>query len=187
MLLVWSKFVHESFFFLPFWKVMANSLRDCIEFVGTWFIPSVEGWLRRGWIHERKGWWVGLKRLEWNMFADTVTITCRTTIIQVSAGPFWDLQRRVFSSGTSAENFLRESRSTFIAQEPELFPIPPFPESETSKGKRGCPPASSSGQQGALHQNTLGAPTWREVRGTAWLELQSPFSSSFCKLFCILK
>ena len=93
----------------------------------------------------------------------------------------------LFSSGSSTENFLRESRSTFIAQEPELFPIPPFPEPETSKGKRGCPPASSSGQQGALHQNTPGAPTWREVRGTVWLELQSPFSSSFCKLFCILK
>lgn len=86
MSLVWSKFVHQSFF--SFWKVMANSLRDCIELVGTWYIPSVEGWLRRGWIQERKGRWVGLKRLEWNTFADAVTITCWTTIIHVSAGPF---------------------------------------------------------------------------------------------------
>lgn len=128
MLLVWSKFVHQScFFFLPFWKVMANSLRDCIEFVGTWYIPSVEGWLRWGWIHERKGWWVGLKRLEWNMFADTVTITCQTTIIQVSAGPFWDLQRRVCFLQAAALKTSSESQGQLLLHRNQNYsPFLPF-------------------------------------------------------------
>lgn len=32
----------------------------------------------------------------------------------------------LFSAGSSAKNFLRESRSTFIAREPKLFPLPSF-------------------------------------------------------------
>lgn len=74
---------------------------------------------------------------------------------------------RLFSSGSSIENFLREWRSTFIAREPKLFPFR-FAEPETTRGKRGWgrPSAHSSGQKGALHQNASGSTYFKgKVRG----------------------
>lgn len=185
MLLVWSKFVHQRFFFLPFWKVMANSLRDRIELVGTWYIPSIEGWLRQAWIHERKGWWAGLKRLEWNIFADSHNNLLNHNHPSVR----WALLETSRDGSVSFRQqhwkLLQRVEVNFYCTGTRIIPHSPLSWAWDLQGKRGCPPASSSGRQGALHQNTPGAPTWREVRGMAWLELQSPFSSSFCKLFCI--
>lgn len=49
----------------------------------------------------------------------------------------------LFCSGSSTENFLRETGSMFIAQEPELFPLPPFlswrPPSANMAGDAGQP------------------------------------------------
>lgn len=63
---------------------------------------------------------------------------------RVSTGPF---QRPpdvgLFCLGSSTENFLRETGSMFIAQEPELFPLPHFlsrrPPSANMVGDAGPP------------------------------------------------
>lgn len=76
-----------------------------------------------------------------------------------------------------------------------IIPPPPLPELETSKCKHGwgCWSARSSGQQGALHQNASGSTSkGTRDRGimSAWTidpVCQSPFSSSFWRLFCIWK
>lgn len=84
-----------------------------------------------------------------------------------------------------------ETRPTFIAQKQthSLFPTP-FPKLETSKGQthldsQRLAPLASRGRT----TDSQEAPSSREnVRYLCWsqqLVTQSPFSSSFCKLFCI--
>lgn len=64
--------------------------------------------------------------LEWNIFADSHNNLLNHNHPSVRALLETPPETGLFSSGSSTENFLRESRSTFIAQEPELFPHSPF-------------------------------------------------------------
>lgn len=97
----------------------------------------------------------------------------------------------LFSAGSSAKNFLRESRSTFIAREPKLFPLPSFlswrpPSANTAGDARLFAPLASRERSTTM---PLGAPSSkgsaRYYVGPGSLVSQSPFSSNFCKLFCI--
>lgn len=107
----------------------------------------------------------GLKE---SVFVDTVTITTepQSTNRQSTRSFLRPPEMGLFSSGSSTKNFLRESRSTFIAQEPKLFPLPSFLSWRPPKCKCswGCPSGCSSGQQGALHDNASGSTFFKGKR-----------------------
>lgn len=79
-------------------------------------------------VKERKGGWGGLKKHEVECVCWHGHNNHPTTIIQErvhQALPETSRDGSVFF-GQQHWNFLREPRSTFIAQEPKLFPFPPF-------------------------------------------------------------
>lgn len=63
-----------------------------------------------------------MNKAQGGVFADAIMVIIQES---VSAGPFLrPPEMGLFSSGSSSKIFLRDSRSTFIAQEPKLFPSP---------------------------------------------------------------
>lgn len=89
--------------------------------------PLLRRLVQRG-VKERKGARKGLKRHRVECVCWHSHENCGTTIIweRVSTRLFLrPPEMGLFCSGSSTENFLRETGSMFIAQEPELLPLPP--------------------------------------------------------------
>lgn len=176
--------------FIAFWRLMANSLKDHIRFVGTWYIPYSEGWG----VKERKAGGQDGKGKGWSVFADTVTITTETqSCTRRSIHQFLPETSRDGSVFFRQQHWKLPQRVKInvYCTGTKIIPSPPFPELEGSKCKRGwgrrllAPPASRERSA----RTPLGAPSSkgsaRYYVGPRSLVSQSPFSSSFCKLFCI--
>lgn len=157
--------------------------------------PLLRRLVQRG-VKERKGARKGLKRHGVECVCWHSHENCGTTIIweRVSTRPFLrPPEMGLFCSGSSTENFLRETGSVFIAQEPELLPLSPFlswrPPRANMAGDAGLLAPLASRERPT--RTPRGAPS---SKGSARCRVglsspvcQSPFSSSFCRLFCIWK
>lgn len=138
-----------------------------------------------------RGGWEGLTR---HVVECLLTVTMATepqsfkSVHQVLPRWGWFLQ-------AATRNTSSESQGQLLLHRNQDYypPPPPFPELETSKCDRGgvplcslAPPASRERSPGAS-----GAPSSKGSAryhvGPSSLVCQSPFSSNFCKLFCILK
>lgn len=93
------------------------------------------------------------------------------------------LQAAALKTSSESQGELVLHRNQNYSPSPVLSWRPP------SANRAGCLSARSSGQQGALHRAPPGAPS---SKGSARYHVgpsdpvgQSPFSSNFCKLFCI--
>lgn len=123
------------------------------------------------------------------MFADTVRWPLNHSHLRVPARSFRDLPRRVCFLQEAALNTSSVKVNVYCTGTKSIPPLP-CPELETSKCKqgwvalcsllwpagsaRGAPPGAPSSKGSARYHVGPGDPVG-----------QSPFSSNFCKLFCI--
>lgn len=136
-----------------------------------------EGWL--GWA---KGAERRLGRAEKHGVQCLRTLTI-TLALQVSS--------RTLPTSRDGSVFFRQQQrqGQLLLHKSKIIPFPPFlswraPSANTSGVSASC----ASGQQGAHSRLSREAPSSRENEVLCWPQhpvTQSPFSSSFCKLFCI--
>lgn len=131
------------------------------------------------------GWRQQWLRKSWKAWSAVFTDVTITRVLQLSS-------RTSLTSRDGSVIFRQQQRQgQLLLHESKLIPLPPFlswrpPSANTSGFSASC----ASGQQGA--HNRLSRSTFfkGELEVLCWpqqLVTQSPFSSSFCKLFCILK
>lgn len=130
--------------------------------------------------------------MEWSVFADTVMMTVETTIIRES------VHQTLPETYRDGSVFFRQQHwkppqsqgQCLLHRNQNSSPFPPFLSWRPPSADVAGDAHRSSGQQGARHNNVQGSifsskGSTRYHVGLNHPVCQSPFSSSFCRLFCI--